>query len=640
MLLEMEEAVGRAWHHLVGHAHSYPSHPEAAVRLEALQRQLVVFFRGLGGEPGITLAACGSRASGHRLGLRQRLGLGVERLSRPTLDGKTLLLPRQLDCFADAALNEQLYFWLVAFFANAPNSPGHAADPLLADLLSLRTAHHTTRAILIRWPGMRRSYRTLCAALLEIRPQRRLTGWEAALEEAVIGLLGGRPPPSKPGLAMLHAICDPQQTLDRFAAPRHYRPFLPVPLWGEIIAQQHTPMQEEDEEDRGGTGADSEDNTRRNAKRRKCDQSGREDSLILSRFDTLLCLAELVNVNRSVDDDDKDAARRAAEELDEITFSQTRLPATTKLKFDLDLAPDAVATSSLSGRFRYPEWDYRRASHYHDHCRVVTEFAAEEGEDWHPDESAKRRIRQITRQFEALRPKRQVFPAQPDGDELDLAALVRTYADHRAGQPGSERIYSQARNEMRDLAVAVLMDISLSTDSWVDNHRVLDVEKEAVTALSYGLAACGDDHALFTFTSRKRNWVRVQTLKDFDEPLGGAVERRIAALKPGYYTRIGAALRHTASCLSKRANRHRLIILLTDGKPNDLDHYEGRYGVEDTRKAIQEARQQGLAVFGITVDRQARDYIPYLFGRGAYAIVGHITRLPTALPMIYRQLVG
>lgn len=101
---------------------------------------------------------------------------------------------------------------------------------------------------------------------------------------------------------------------------------------------------------------------------------------------------------------------------------------------------------------------------------------------------------------------------------------------------------------------------------------------------------------------------------------------------------MGAAIRHVVTHLAERPNRHRLLLLLTDGKPNDLDHYEGRYGLEDTRRAIREARRAGLAVFGITVDRKARDYFPYLFGRGAYAIVGRLSRLPHALPALYRQI--
>ena len=154
------------------------------------------------------------------------------------------------------------------------------------------------------------------------------------------------------------------------------------------------------------------------------------------------------------------------------------------------------------------------------------------------------------------------------------------------------------------------------------------------------LAAVGDDHAIYAFTSRKRDFVRLDTVKAFDERLGGAVMRRISALKPGYYTRIGPAVRHVTRELIGRPNRHRLLLVLTDGKPNDIDHYEGRYGIEDTRVAVREARRAGVAVFGVTVDRQAQDYFPHIFGRGSYHIVAHAATLSSALPKIYRQLVA
>jgi nitric oxide reductase NorD protein len=237
-----------------------------------------------------------------------------------------------------------------------------------------------------------------------------------------------------------------------------------------------------------------------------------------------------------------------------------------------------------------------------------------------------------------LRPKRQILHGEPDGHDLDLSALVRDLADRRAGGPGTERVFVSSRTNARDLSLAVLMDVSLSTDAWLDGRRVLDVEKSALLALTHGLTACGDEHAVFTFTSRRRGWVNVSRVKDFDEDLNPKVIRRIQALKPGQYTRMGAAVRHVLAQIAERPQRHRLILILTDGKPNDIDHYEGRYGIEDTRKAIREAREAGIRVFGVTVDEHARDYFPYIFGRGAYAIFPSIARLPTALPAIYRQI--
>lgn len=204
--------------------------------------------------------------------------------------------------------------------------------------------------------------------------------------------------------------------------------------------------------------------------------------------------------------------------------------------------------------------------------------------------------------------------------------------------PGTERLFVDARSTARDVSVAVLMDVSLSTDAWLQDRRVLDVEKSALLALTNGLTACGDGHAIFTFTSRRRSRVNVSTVKDFDEALDAKVIRRIQALKPGQYTRIGAAVRHVLTQVTPRPHRHRLVLILTDGKPNDIDHYEGRYGIEDTRVAIREAHEAGVRVFGVTVDEHARDYFPYIFGRGAYAIFPNVARLPAALPAIYRHI--
>jgi nitric oxide reductase NorD protein len=239
-----------------------------------------------------------------------------------------------------------------------------------------------------------------------------------------------------------------------------------------------------------------------------------------------------------------------------------------------------------------------------------------------------------------MRPRRQVMTGQPDGDELDLSALVRSVADRRAGGIGSDRVYTAVRNVARDLSVCALVDVSLSTDSYVEERRVLDVEKEALLAFTHGLSACGDEHAILTFTSHRRQRVDIRMVKDFEETLDARVVRRIQALKPGSYTRMGAAIRHATALLEKRPHTHRLLLVLTDGKPNDIDHYEGRYAIEDTRVAVQEARRAGLRLFGVTVDAQGRDYLPYIFGPGAYAIFPHVARLPAALPAIYRQLTG
>ena len=631
-IFEPEETVGRLWHRLIGGRSSYPHHPDAAVTLETMRPRLAVFFRALGGDRGVRLAAGTAAVSGHRLPLLDRIGLGAERVERASLDGDVLQLPAAIDLFPDSALNGRLYEWLAAFFAHAEAAP-LPADPLQADLQCLRSAAATTAAVLTRWPGLRRLHEELVRAVAAIRPARRLPPVEAEVERAVLALLGAG------GATPVAArMLDPAVPLSDFAAPYGYARLLPVPLWGMVASSSERSLVAAAESPGEGGQAAEGDQRRRAATRRQTDQIQRNDPLILNRFEKMLSLAEALNIPRAVDDDDAENARKAADDLDEIAVGTHRRKASTTLKLDLDLRAQAVDDTPLTATLTYPEWDHRRRTHLLDHCRVVAETAPADGESWQPDAAALRRIRQVRRQFEALRPKRMLFTGQADGDELDLTALVRSRADFRAGGCGSDRVHQQARSAARDLAVAVLVDGSLSTDGWIDGRRVLDVEKEALLALTHGLTACGDDHALYAFTSRRRDWVRVQTLKGFDEPLGPTVTRRIGALKPGYYTRMGAAIRHASAKLAERPNRHRLLVLLSDGKPNDVDHYEGRYGIEDTRQAIREARRDGLAVFAITVDAMARDYVPYLFGRGGYAIFPQVSHLTKALPALYRQV--
>src|SRR5690606_37506055 len=145
---------------------------------------------------------------------------------------------------------------------------------------------------------------------------------------------------------------------------------------------------------------------------------------------------------------------------------------------------------------------------------------------------------------------------------------------------------------------------------------VIEIEREALTALGWGLDACGDDFSIHAFSSLKRHRVYLQRCKALGEPMSEVIEARIASLRPGFYTRLGAALRHVSAELSRQGRRRRLLLVITDGKPNDLDHYEGRHGIEDSAMGVREARRAGQSVFGITVDRDGKSWFPRIFGRG------------------------
>ena len=632
--LELEETVGRAWHRLVSATATYPIHPEHAVELADVRGQIGVMFRALGGETGVQIAGAKARKSAHRLGWRQRIGLGDETLDHPGRDGSTVFLPDRIAVFADRALNVELYRWLAAWFAVQPVAAMDDADPLRRDLLTLRRVRETSALVISRFPGLAKPYARLLAAMVEARPQRPLPRIEQTVERIVMALLGaGTPAKGALWSAVLGAGELPAK------APPGYRPMLPCPLWGDCWTRGAVAVQGDDD-DVQTPNADEEtgpDMRKRFATREREDGVSR-DPFVLNRFEKILAMAEMVNVDRPSDDSEDGDARKAAEDLDELAISRRKGKPASKLKFDLDLPPEAVDPSRLDGERLYPEWNYRHRAYLPGHCRVLTADASETGESWTPDEVMRRRIRQVRRQFEALRPRHELLRAQPDGHDLDLDALVRARCDLRAGSGTLDRVHLAMRPQGYDLAVTLLVDVSLSTDAWVDGYRVLDVEKEALLILAHGLSACGDQHSILTFTSRRRSWVRLETVKAFGEPMSPTIERRIGALKPGYYTRIGAAVRHAASELAVQPQRKKLLIVLTDGKPNDVDHYEGRFAVEDTRKAVQEARRLGIAVFGVTIDAAAQSYFPTLFGRGGYAIVGNIRRLPAALPALYRQL--
>ena len=513
-----------------------------------------------------------------------------------------------------------------------------------ADLAALIAAREMTGATLADAPGFVGLHADLCAAHLTLRRVPLLPEAERTVEAVIRHLLGDPAPLSPKATRMLRAL--ETGDLSAYRAPRGYRPFRPVPLWPDLRPLAFSAATAVEARATEGKPEEGEGRTHR-ARRRKADQIERNDSFILHKFEAILSWAEFINLNRRVEEDENDDAKKAADDLDEIGLGQISKAPATRLKLHLDLAPEDVDREALSGTATYPEWDARSGTYLPAHVRVLTsnvEASAEEPA-FRTDPKAARRIRAVKRQFEALRPARILTAGHRDGDELDTDRAIRARIDLLATGEGDDRVWLQNRTEKRDLAVSILLDVSRSTESAVPGHghdgrSVIDIEREALAALAWGLDACGDDFAIHAFSSLKRDRVYVQTAKRFGEPMSATVESRIAGLKPGFYTRLGAAIRHASAGLAREARRRRLLLVITDGKPNDLDHYEGRHGIEDSRKAVEEARRAGHAVFGITVDRDGKSWFPRLFGQGGYAVIPHPEKLTQALPQIYRQLVG
>jgi nitric oxide reductase NorD protein len=545
--------------------------------------------------------------------LQRVAGIG-ERSALAWRDERSLRLPPVIDQFPERALNRDLYLWLAALAAHQQRGAGDW----------FRHNQTLAAATLARLPGLHDRYARLVAAHLAQRPNAALLPATEAVQE----------------LAIRAALAQPGSQ-DQLPAAR--RPPHPVPLWlhphPPCLAGAGSARSDADEQtDREGEAEAMDGRRRKRAERVAL--SEREGGLITIRMENILTWGEYVPVDRATDEeDDLKRARAAAEDTDQLAVARDRRASGARLKFDLDLPAEAEDDLVLDGGTLLPEWDWRQQRLLPDRCRIVSMLAADAAPCELPA-GLRRTARRLRGQFQALAPARVWHRGQSDGEEVDLDAWLRFATDRRAGASGhAEGLYRRTESGARDLACLLLADLSLSTDTWVNDHaRVIDVIRDSLFLFAESLAATGDRFGIFGFSSRRRDPVRVHTLKGFDERYGAAVRGRIQAIRPGYYTRIGAAIRHAAGLLAPQPAGRRLLLLLSDGKPNDLDRYEGRYGIEDTREAVREARRAGLEPFCVTIDDQGNDYLPHLFGSGGYLVIRRPSELPARLPLLYARL--
>lgn len=309
------------------------------------------------------------------------------------------------------------------------------------------------------------------------------------------------------------------------------------------------------------------------------------------------------------------------------------------LALEVDAMP--LESDAAERTHRYPEWDYRLQDHRINWCRVV-ERAAESGSDecvsgtLNAHRSA---VRLLRRCFEGLRPPAfRRLAGQPDGEELDIDAVVRRAAEQQAGFEGGDRIYVRHERKERDVAVMFLVDISGSTGRQIDGgRRVIDVERESLVLLCEALDAVGDQYALYAYSGQGRGAVEIQRIKDFNERLGTTTAQRLGGLAPRQQNRDGAAIRHAVAALRQQDVKTRLLVLLSDGRPLDGD-YKDAYALEDTKAAFKEAKRAGIHPFCVTIDRAADEYVRRMYGHVEYTVIDRVESLPAKLPRIYQRL--
>lgn len=355
-------------------------------------------------------------------------------------------------------------------------------------------------------------------------------------------------------------------------------------------------------------------------------------------------------MQRPIDRDDETGAEEYGDMLSEL--ASTRMVAAPDPPREVLLSDDppdsrAVLEFKENGgaetRFRYPEWNHADASYIEDGVTVRMLPPAMGDARWVDATLARHRahLDGIRRQFEALRPERVRLRRQADGEDIDIDACVEGRADLRAGGFLREGLYEARRPGRRSIAISLLVDASGSTDGFIgDGRRVIDVEREALLLVCVALQGLGEPFSVLAFSGEGPHGVAMRELKGFNEPYGEDISLRIAGLEPEHYTRAGAAIRHATSLLMREPVEHRLLLMLSDGKPNDADRYDGRYGVEDMRQSVAEAKLQGVFPFCLTVDLQAPGYLPKVFGPDNYAVLSTPERLPMVLLDWTRRLLA
>lgn len=306
-------------------------------------------------------------------------------------------------------------------------------------------------------------------------------------------------------------------------------------------------------------------------------------------------------------------------------------------------SPDAEELQESVKTFFYKEWDEPTGDYKLDWCQVRQRIAREDPNNFviQIQERLRGIILLIRKQFMKLKPEMfRKYRAQPTGDALDIDALVETLVDMRSGAVMSENVYIRRDKRVRDVSVFFLVDLSGSTDEEINGRRVIDIQKEAMVIMAEALDALGDPYAIYGFSSEGRFRVDMFNVKDFDEPYDEKVQNRLGNLEPLGLTRMGTVVRHATYKLDEMSTAIKILVILTDGRPYDMEYGNLEYAISDTKKAVQEARNKNIHPFIITSDQKGSDYLQMISPQTECVILPKVELLPTLLPALYRRLTG
>ncbi|MCK5637163.1 MAG: VWA domain-containing protein, partial [Flavobacteriaceae bacterium] len=285
------------------------------------------------------------------------------------------------------------------------------------------------------------------------------------------------------------------------------------------------------------------------------------------------------------------------------------------------------------------EWDYSKREYKEGFCKLYPKNIKETDVSYYKktiSENAST-LMGLRKMLTNINNKYQQQRRQTQGEEFDMDALTDLYTDIHSGHTPSENIYLSKRKKEKNLSILMLLDVSLSSDGYAANNRVIDVEKQVSILFGEILNEFDVDFSIDCFYSKTRNYATYLTVKGFDEDWDKA-KFKVGAVEPEGYTRIGTALRHSGALLDKRDTNNKWIILISDGKPNDYDRYEGKYGINDVKQALRELNERNINSYALAIEANAKYYLPQMFGSNHYEILTTPVELLQSLAKLYDRI--
>jgi len=588
----MDEKVGIFWNKYVTKKASR-LYDSKQVFFEDKAKSLKIFYHLLGGDKAKELHITDKRFLNTSRTLLEKFSGKGRSFFLAWQDEKALYLPEKLAYFDDEKLNDMHYYWLCAMLSKVNVQSSNIVNENKNVALQL----------IKKYPGFATFYKEAQKLLLHTYPE----------------------------LAYINAL--DEVLLDDNSYPN--------PLWiYPSISKSSKLLDFNDEEEIGREDGkkDKVEELKMKKKANQVDDDKETDGLLLFLPESLMSFMEQVNVDRQENDAFDEDALYNAQELDEITLGKKDANLSARVKMDLDIAADAeVEDYPLGEGFLRDEWDYKKECYLKNYVRIKPQIAINVAPIALPSR-LKKMMKKIQSELDLMELDRIKIDNLPYGDELNFDAWIE-YKGHANKSNHSQRFFQSYRKKTRDMATLILADISLSTEAGVTQDiRVIDMIQDSLMVFSESLQRLEDKFGIYAFSSIKNKKVNFHIIKNFKEKYSDLVRGRIDVLKPGYYTRLGAALRESAKILDKQHSANKLLLILSDGKPNDVDRYDGRYGIEDTKKAIEELKQKGIVPFCITIDVEAKEYLPYIFGRNSYAVIRDAKKLPQVLTKIYMNL--